>query len=131
MPHDGNASCRSCGLPGCILLDLQLPGFDGLDLQSRLVAMNNILPIVFLTGHGDIPMSVRAIKAGAVDFLTKPVKRDDLLRAVRASLGVAHAQAGAGIVADSVPAREFEECVHKATAALRAVATAGAMRVVT
>jgi FixJ family two-component response regulator len=72
--------------PGCILLDLQLPGFDGLDLQSRLAAKDNILPIVFLTGHGDIPMSVRAIKAGADDVLSKPVAKDDLLGAVERAL---------------------------------------------
>jgi FixJ family two-component response regulator len=73
-------------VPGCILLDLQLPGLDGLDLQSRLIAKDNILPIVFLTGHGDIPMSVRAIKAGADDVLSKPVARDDLLGAVERAL---------------------------------------------
>lgn len=72
--------------PGCILLDLQLPGLDGLDLQSRLIAKDNILPIVFLTGHGDIPMSVRAIKAGADDVLSKPVARNDLLGAVERAL---------------------------------------------
>ncbi|MGE3145247.1 MAG: response regulator transcription factor [Pseudorhodoplanes sp.] len=68
--------------PGCILLDLQLPGLDGLDLQGRLAAQDNILPIVFLTGHGDIPMSVRAIKAGADDVLSKPAGKDDLLAAI-------------------------------------------------
>lgn len=71
---------------GCALLDLAMPGVDGLELQQRLSASGAQLGIVFLTGHGDIPASVRAIKAGALDFLTKPVKRADLLRAVEAAL---------------------------------------------
>jgi DNA-binding NtrC family response regulator len=66
---------------GCLVLDLSMPGVDGLQLQQRLTGAKSILPIVFLTGRGDIPASVQAIKAGAVDFLTKPVKRVDLLRA--------------------------------------------------
>ena len=79
---------------GCVVLDLAMPGLDGLALQQRLAGLP-ALAVVFLSGHGDIPTSVRAIKAGAVDFLTKPVKRDDLVRAVRASLDVARAQAAA------------------------------------
>lgn len=72
--------------PGCVVLDVAMPGLDGLAMQQRLTADGALLPIVFLTGHGDIPMSVRAVKAGAVDFLTKPVKGVDLLRAVGAAL---------------------------------------------
>lgn len=72
--------------PGCILLDLNLRGFSGLDIQQALAARSTPLPIIFLTGYGDIPSSVRAIKAGAVDFLTKPVKREVLLRAIRNAL---------------------------------------------
>ena len=67
---------------GCIVLDLQLPGSNGLELQERLTTAANPLPIVFLTGHGDVPKSVRAMKAGAVDFLTKPVDAPVLLDAV-------------------------------------------------
>jgi FixJ family two-component response regulator len=67
---------------GCIVLDLRLPGSNGLELQERLTRAKNPLPIVFLTGHGDVPQSVRAMKAGAVDFLTKPVDAPDLLDAV-------------------------------------------------
>jgi len=70
----------------CLVLDVAMPELDGLELQERLTRAGILLPIVFLTGHGDIPMSVQAIKAGAVDFLTKPVKDVDLLRAVRAAL---------------------------------------------
>ncbi|HLQ90546.1 MAG TPA: response regulator [Xanthobacteraceae bacterium] len=72
--------------PGCILLDMRMTGLDGLELQDRLKRMDSILPIVFLTGHGDIPTSVRAIKAGAEDFLSKPVSKDTLLEAVERAL---------------------------------------------
>jgi FixJ family two-component response regulator len=71
---------------GCLVLDVAMPELNGLELQQHLTRSGFLLPIVFLTGHGDIPMSVQAIKAGAVDFLTKPVKDADLLRAVRAAL---------------------------------------------
>lgn len=72
--------------PGCLLLDVQLPGPSGLELQDALARRRECLPIVFLTGHGDIPTSVRALKAGAVDFLTKPVRRDALLAAVASAV---------------------------------------------
>jgi FixJ family two-component response regulator len=72
--------------PACLVLDVDMPELDGLAVQERLRQRGSELPIVFLTGHGDIPMSVRAIKAGAEDFLTKPVNAADLLRAVRAAL---------------------------------------------
>lgn len=72
--------------PGCLVLDVRLPGLSGLDLQHRLSARNIRIPIVFVTGHGDIPMSVRAIKAGAVEFLTKPFRDQDLLDAIRVAL---------------------------------------------
>lgn len=71
---------------GCLVLDVAMPELNGLELQQRLTQTGILLPIVFLTGRGDIPMSVRAIKGGAVDFLTKPVKDADLLRAVRAAV---------------------------------------------
>ena len=74
--------------PGCILLDLRMPGASGLDLQQSLAQMEERLPVIFLTGHGDIPVSVRAMKAGAVDFLTKPVRREALLSAVQNALDV-------------------------------------------
>ncbi len=68
--------------PGCLVLDVRMPGSSGLDLQRHLAANGNPKPIVFLTGHGDIPMSVEAMKAGAIDFLTKPVRDQTLLDAV-------------------------------------------------
>jgi FixJ family two-component response regulator len=84
--------------PGCILLDVQLPGLSGPELQARLAASGCALPIVFLTGHGDIPTSVSAIKAGAEDFLTKPVAADRLIDAIEravARFGSARRQRGA------------------------------------
>ena len=73
-------------LPSCLVLDINLPGVSGLDLQQELAKSRPHVPIIFLTGHGDIPMTVRAVKAGAVNFLTKPVDDEDLLRAIRHSL---------------------------------------------
>ena len=69
--------------PSCLVLDVQLPGLSGLDLQQELAKANIQIPIIFLTGHGDIPMSVRAIKAGALEFLTKPFDDEDLLGAIQ------------------------------------------------
>jgi FixJ family two-component response regulator len=73
-------------LPSCLILDVRLPGLSGLDLQRELSAANIRIPIIFITAHGDIPMSVRAMKAGAVEFLTKPFRDQDLLDAIQASL---------------------------------------------
>ncbi len=72
--------------PGCVVLDVRLPGLSGLDLQRELAGTDAPLPIVFLTGHGDIPMSVRAMKAGAVEFLTKPFREQELLDAIRQAI---------------------------------------------
>lgn len=72
--------------PGCILLDVRLPGINGLDFQNQLEAMGSRIPIVFMTGFGDIPMSVRAMKAGAIDFLAKPFRDQDVLDAVAAAI---------------------------------------------
>jgi FixJ family two-component response regulator len=73
-------------VPGCLILDVRLPGVSGLDIQSELTKANIHIPIIFMTGHGDIPMSVRAMKAGAVDFLTKPFRDQDILDAVIAAI---------------------------------------------
>lgn len=72
--------------PKCLVLDLRMPGLGGLDLQRELAARGLILPVIFLTGHGDVPSSVEAMKAGALDFLTKPVRGAALLEAVRSAL---------------------------------------------
>src|SRR3984957_6564461 len=73
--------------PACVLLDVRLPGLSGLDLQRELVTASIQIPIIFITGHGDIPMSVQAMKAGAVGFLTKPFRQQDLLDAVHQAIG--------------------------------------------
>jgi FixJ family two-component response regulator len=77
--HDPNT-------PGCLVLDVAMPGLNGLELQQALKARGPDPAIIFLTGHGDIPMSVNAMKRGAVDFLTKPVNDDDLLKAIRVAI---------------------------------------------
>ena len=73
-------------VPSCLVLDVRLRGLSGIDIQRTLAARNIQIPIIFLTGHGDIPMSVRAMKAGAIEFLTKPFRDQDLLDAVRVAL---------------------------------------------
>jgi FixJ family two-component response regulator len=73
-------------LPGCVVLDVELPGLSGLDLQRELAAHGINIPIIFITGYGDIPMSVRAMKAGATEFLTKPFRDQDLLDAIEQAL---------------------------------------------
>lgn len=70
-------------VPGCLVLDIRLPGFSGLQLQRKLADADIRIPIVFMTGHGDIPMTVKAMKAGAVEFLTKPFRDQDLLDAIQ------------------------------------------------
>jgi len=73
-------------LPACLVLDVRLPGLSGLDLQKRMADAGIEIPIIFITGHGDIPMTVRAMKAGAVEFLTKPFRDQDLLDAIQQAL---------------------------------------------
>ena len=73
-------------VPSCLILDVRMPGLSGLDLQRDLTEANIHIPIIFITGHGDIPMSVRAMKAGAVEFLTKPFRDQDLLDAIQQAL---------------------------------------------
>ena len=72
--------------PACLVLDVRLPGLSGLDLQRELIESGTQIPIIFMTGHGDIPMTVHAMKAGAVEFLTKPFRPRDLLAAIRAAI---------------------------------------------
>jgi len=77
---------RRPDVPGCLVLDVRLPGLSGLDLQRELAESDAELPIIFLTGHGDIPMSVKAMKAGAVEFLTKPFRQQELLDAIHSAI---------------------------------------------
>jgi FixJ family two-component response regulator len=99
LRHEGNYG------PGCLVLDLQLPGLSGLDLQAELAAVDRAIPIVFITGHGDIPSSVRAMKAGAVDFLPKPVRAEVLLQAVRTAVARDIRQRHSREAVDAVAAR--------------------------
>ena len=105
--------------PGCLVLDVRLPGSSGLELQSKLVAMGNRMPIIFMTGHGDIPMSVQAMKAGALDFLTKPFRDQDMLDAIAFAIERDRARraASAGVpaieaLAATLTAREAEVMHH-------------------
>jgi FixJ family two-component response regulator len=82
----GFLKCKRADAPACLVLDVRLPGLSGLDLQSQLGTADLQIPIVFITGHGDIPMSVRAMKAGAVEFLTKPFRDQDLLDAIHQAI---------------------------------------------
>jgi FixJ family two-component response regulator len=91
--------------PGCIILDVRMPGASGLDLQSYLATNGDTKPIIFLTGHGDIDMTVRAMKAGAIDFLTKPVRDQTLLDAVAAGIARDTAQQAAARVIKQHTAR--------------------------
>jgi FixJ family two-component response regulator len=77
---------KRADVASCLVLDIRLPGLSGLDFQTKLIEANIHIPIIFMTGHGDIPMSVRAMKAGAVEFLSKPFREQDLLDAVRVAL---------------------------------------------
>jgi FixJ family two-component response regulator len=77
---------RLADAPACLVLDVRMPGLSGLDLQRELADAHVYLPIIFLTGHGDIPMTVRAMKAGAVEFMTKPVRDQDLLDAIQTAI---------------------------------------------
>ena len=91
--------------PSCLVLDVRLPGQSGLDLQDELIKAGVNLPIIFITGHGDIPMSVRAMKAGAVEFLAKPFRDQDLLDAIQAALERDRARRMDGAVAAELQSR--------------------------
>jgi RNA polymerase sigma factor (sigma-70 family) len=102
--------------PSCILLDVKMPHMDGLELQQELDKRGFCMPIVFLTGHGDIPTSVRAIKEGAVDFLTKPVDEKDLLDAIREALAKDKEQ-----YTQQSEKEKVLDCVHELTVREREV----------
>ena len=89
----------------CLVLDVRMPGLSGLDLQHELQAANIRIPIIFVTGHGNIPMSVRAMKEGAVDFLPKPVKDKELLRAIEQALARAERDYAEGLELDDIKRR--------------------------
>ena len=82
--------------PSCLILDVRLPGLSGLDFQAELVRTQINIPIIFITGHGDIPMTVKAMKGGALEFLSKPLREQDLLDAVQVALDRSHASRSSG-----------------------------------
>ena len=94
----------------CLVLDVRMPGLNGLELQQALRAANVTIPIIFITGHGDIPMSVKAMKAGAVDFLPKPVRQEALLPAIEQALARASRQA-----AEAAELIQIERCLESLT----------------
>jgi FixJ family two-component response regulator len=96
--------------PSCLVLDVGLPGLSGLDLQARMTELHRDIPIVFITGHGDIPMSVRAMKAGAVEFLTKPFLDQDLLDGIQLAIDRDRANRS-----DGAELRELRECYASLT----------------
>jgi FixJ family two-component response regulator len=113
-------AARPCERPGCLVLDVGLPGVSGLELQRQLVHQHLALPIVFLTGHGDIPMSVRAMKAGAVTFLTKPFRAEELLAAIQD--GLARDRAAQAAAHDVAVLRErYESLTPRQRAVMRGV----------
>ncbi|MBA2934588.1 response regulator transcription factor [Sphingomonas sp. CGMCC 1.13654] len=91
--------------PGCLVLDVRLPGVNGLDFQDQINRLGIHLPVVFMTGHGDIPMSVRGMKAGAVDFLAKPFRDQDMLDAVTTAIERDRERQGAAAAADALRSR--------------------------
>jgi FixJ family two-component response regulator len=110
---------RDADVPGCVLADLQMPGMNGLDLQSALARARDPLPILFLTGHGDIPSTVRAMRSGAVDFLEKCAPKEKLLQALQRALARDAAarnararQRGLRARFDALTQREFEVLAH-------------------
>src|ERR1700710_1968478 len=92
-------------VPGCAILDVSMPGLDGLALQQAMTAGGSQRPVIFLTGHGDIPTSVRAMRAGAIDFLTKPVSDADLLAAIARAVKVDAENRSANAELGSINAR--------------------------
>ena len=94
--------------PGCVITDVRLPDIDGLELQQRLARAGCALPVIIITGHGDVPMAVRALKAGAVDFLEKPFAEDALLDAVRRAIATSQAAHAANMRLARLTARERE-----------------------
>jgi FixJ family two-component response regulator len=107
--------------PTCLVLDVRLPGQSGLDFQRDLAAANSDLPIIFITGHGDIPMTVRAMKGGAIEFLTKPFRDQDLLDAVNLGLARDHARRQQTEALNAIRAR-FEALTPRERAILIQVA---------
>jgi len=98
-------SCPRVRAPSCLVLDVNLPDLDGLELQRRVAAERNDMPIIFISGHGDVPMTVRAMKAGAMEFLTKPLESEALLSAIQHAI-----ERSAAVFAEEAAMRSLREC---------------------
>jgi len=116
---------RLADVPSCLVLDVRLPGHSGLEFQTELAKANIHVPVIFITGHGDIPMSVKAMKAGAVEFLTKPFRDQDLLDAVQAGLDRDRVRRNQAVVDADLRAR-FEQLTAREQEAM-AYVTSGLM----
>jgi FixJ family two-component response regulator len=110
-------------IPNCLVLDVSLPGLNGLDLQRLVAGDRRDMPIIFITGHGDVPMTVQAMKAGAVEFLTKPFSDDVLLRAIRQALE--HSRAALGHEAEMRVLRERYELLSQRERQVMALVVSG------
>jgi FixJ family two-component response regulator len=124
--YEAPAALLQKGVPksaGCLVLDVRLPMISGLDFQKRLAELNDRVPVVFMTGHGDIPMSVQAMKAGAVDFLSKPFRDQDMLDAVAAA--IARDRARRETEAGLTELKKRLESLSKREREVMALATAG------
>jgi FixJ family two-component response regulator len=110
-------------VPSCLVLDVNLPGLNGLDLQQRVVAERPDVPIIFITGGGDVPTTVRAMKAGAVEFLTKPFRHEDLLAAVRSALS--RSRTAMSLRAEASALLECYECLTPREREVMALVVAG------
>jgi DNA-binding NtrC family response regulator len=115
------------GVPSCLVLDVQLPGLSGLELQQELAKVHAPMPIIFITGHGDIPMTVRAMKAGAIEFLTKPFRDEDLLKAVEQALHLAR-QTVPGTNTPAAATPDAAECVRSDSRFAEIIGTSAALR---
>jgi FixJ family two-component response regulator len=111
--------------PGCLILDVRLPGMSGLDFQSRLTEVGIELPVILMTGYGDVPMSVRGMKAGAVDFLIKPFRDQDMLDAV--SVAISRDRARRAANAESISLKEKLASLSPRERQVMEFATAGKM----
>jgi FixJ family two-component response regulator len=116
-------ACPRAPVPNCLVLDVSLPGLNGLDLQKRVAIERTDMPIIFITGYGDVPMTVQAMKAGAVEFLTKPFKDDVLLAAIRAALE--RSRVALGLEAEMLVLRDRYESLSQRERQVMALVVSG------
>ena len=109
-------SCPRVAAPNCLVLDVNLPDLDGLELQKRVIAERSDMPIIFISGHGDVPMTVRAMKAGAMEFFTKPLGSEALLNAISQAI-----EGSSAVLAEEAAIRSLRDCHASLTAREREV----------